>query len=159
MNMKISIMIISVLFAPLSLAEQHDDSEKRHGCKMQNKMMTDDGRQFVKMPPMMRQHMLSNMRDHLAAMNDILQLMGQGELDKAADVAEQRLGMSAMKGHGGGKMAKHMPEGMRDIGSAMHHAASRFALKAQEGDAVLAYQVLSEVTASCVACHASYRIH
>jgi cytochrome c556 len=40
----------------------------------------------------------------------------------------------------------------------MHRAASRFALKAQEGEVLPAYKALSEITAACVACHSGYRI-
>lgn len=98
------------------------------------------------------------MRDHLVAMNTILTHLGNNELDKAADVAEQRLGMSSLGSHGANHMAKFMPEGMRKAGTSMHKAASRFALKAQEGELLPAYKVLSEVTAACVACHSGYRI-
>ena len=55
-------------------------------------------------------------------------------------------------------MSKFMPEGMQQAGTSMHRAASRFALKAQEGEALPAYSALSEVTSACVACHSSYRI-
>ncbi len=55
-------------------------------------------------------------------------------------------------------MARFMPEGMRDAGTAMHRAASRFALKAQEGDPLTVYRALAEITAACVACHAGYRV-
>jgi cytochrome c556 len=51
-----------------------------------------------------------------------------------------------------------MPEGMRNTGTGMHHAASRFALRAQEGDLNAALLALGEVTRACVACHAGYRI-
>ena len=51
-----------------------------------------------------------------------------------------------------------MPKGMQDAGTAMHKAASRFALKAQEGEVLPAYKALNEVTSACVACHAGYRI-
>jgi len=107
---------------------------------------------------MMQQHMLSNMRDHLTALNEILVNMGKGELDKAADIAEQRLGMSSLESHGASHMAGFMPEGMRDAGTHMHSAASRFALIAQEGELLPAYQALSELTSACVACHSGYRI-
>ena len=118
----------------------------------------DDTRQLVQLPDMMQQHMMSNMRDHLVAMNTILTHLGNNELDKAADVAEQRLGMSSLGSHGADHMAKFMPAGMRKAGTSMHKAASRFALKAQEGELLPAYKVLSEVTAACVACHSGYRI-
>ena len=117
-----------------------------------------DQRVIVELPPMMQQHMLSNMRDHLAAINEILLYLGNGELDTASETAEYRLGMSSLESHGASHMARFMPEGMRQAGTAMHQAASRFALKAQEGDVLPAYRALTEITAACVACHAGYRI-
>jgi cytochrome c556 len=118
----------------------------------------DDSRRLVEFPEMMQQHMLSNMRDHLVSINEILTNMASGELDKAAEIAESRLGMSSLGSHGASHMAKFMPAGMQQAGTSMHRAASRFALKAHEGDPLPAYKALSEVTAACVACHAGYRI-
>lgn len=117
-----------------------------------------DQRQWVELPKMMQQHMLSNMREHLVAINEILINMANDELDKAAEIAESRLGMSSLKTHGASHMAKFMPEGMRKAGTSMHQAASRFAIKAQEGEALPAYRALTEVTSACVTCHAGYRI-
>lgn len=119
---------------------------------------SDDPRQLVKLPEQMQAHMMSNMRDHLATLNEILTQMANGQLDKAAELAESRLGMTSLDAHGASHMAKYMPAGMQQAGTQMHHAASRFALKAQEGEALPAYKALSDITASCVACHASYRI-
>ena len=118
----------------------------------------DDKRIMVELPAKMQQHMLSNMRDHLTAFNEILNNMAHNELEKAADIAEHRLGMSSLETHGASHMAKFMPEGMRKAGTSMHQAASRFALKAQEGEVLPAYRALSEVSAACVACHSGYRI-
>jgi hypothetical protein len=118
----------------------------------------EDARQFVQLPEMMQQHMMSNMRDHLVAINEILTSMTKGDFEKAAEVAEYRLGMSSLESHGASHMAKFMPEEMRQAGTAMHKAASRFALKAQEEEVLPAYNALSEVTSACVACHSGYRI-
>ena len=118
----------------------------------------EDQRQLVQMPEKMQQHMMSNMRDHLAALNEILASMAKGELEQAAQIAELRLGTSSLESHGAGHMAKFMPEGMQKAGTSMHSAASRFALTAQEGEALPAYKALSEVTNACVACHTAYRI-
>lgn len=117
-----------------------------------------DSRQLVDLPEMMQKHMMSNMRDHLATINEILINMANDHLGQAADVAESRLGMSSLESHGASHMAKFMPEGMRQAGTDMHRAASRFALKAQEGEVLPAYSALSEITSACVACHSSYRI-
>lgn len=138
------ISILPVLIGALLLAQSSTADE--------------DSRQLVQFPEMMQAHMLMNMRDHLATLDEILGDMAKGRLDEAADVAESRLGMSSLETHGASHMAKFMPEDMRQTGTDMHRAASRFALKAQEGDTLAAYSALAEVTAACVACHSAYRI-
>jgi hypothetical protein len=127
-------------------------------CIPGTSLSSNDTRVLVELPEMMQQHMLSNMRDHLAAINEILVYLGDDELEKAAEVAEYRLGMSSLGSHGASHMGKFMPEGMRQAGTTMHRVASRFALKAQEGEPLAAYKALSEITAACVACHSGYKI-
>jgi hypothetical protein len=118
----------------------------------------DDTRELVNLPDMMQQHMLKNMRDHLQSINEILSSLDNGDLETAAQLAEHRLGMSSLESHGAGHMAKHMPPGMREAGTRMHIAASRFARKIEEGDMQAVYGLLSEITSACVACHAAYRL-
>lgn len=118
----------------------------------------EDPRQLVELPEMMQRHMLSNMRDHLMAINEILNNMANDKLGKASETAEYRLGMSSLDTHGASHLAKFMPEGMRQAGTNMHKAASRFARKAQEGELLPAYRALAEVTNACVSCHSRYRI-
>jgi len=127
-------------------------------CSAKPLIAEEDPRLLVKFPEMMQQHMMTNMRDHLAAINEILINMSNRQLDKAAEIAEYRIGMSSLDSHGADHMAKFMPKGMRQAGTNMHKAASQFALKAQEADVNAAYKALSEVTSACVACHSSYRI-
>jgi hypothetical protein len=118
----------------------------------------EDTRQLVKYPEKLQKKMLSNMRDHTAALNEILECLAYDELDKAADIAEHRLGLGARQAHDTGSLAKYMPPGMRQAGYNMHSAASRFARIAKEGDAEAALEALPEVTTACVECHAGYRI-
>jgi cytochrome c556 len=121
-----------------------------------------DARQGVALPPPMREHLLANMRDHLAALGEIQAALAAGRFERAADIAEHRLGMSSLQGHGASHMAPHMPKGMQEIGTGMHRAASRFARTAQEAPVAdglpRALGALAEVTQQCVACHASYRL-
>ena len=128
------------------------------GCVLISSAVGADERELVQLPPMMQEHMLANMRDHLEAINEIITVMGEDNLDKAASIAEQRLGMSSLDDHGASHMAGFMPEGMRVAGTSMHTAASQFARKAEEGELLPAYAMLKEITAACVACHANYRI-
>lgn len=127
-------------------------------CLPGGSIAANDTRTLVELPQMMQEHMMSNMRDHLAAINEILLYLGNGELDRAAETAEYRLGMSSLESHGASHMAGFMPEGMRQAGTSMHRAASRFALKAQEGEVLPAYKALSEITSACVACHSGYKV-
>jgi hypothetical protein len=115
-------------------------------------------RALVELPEMMQEHMLANMRGHLAALDEILGDLAAGSLDRAADTAEHQLGLSSLEAHQASRMAPYFPKGMREAGMRMHRAASRFALVVEEGDQSKTYRALREVTAACVACHAAYRI-
>jgi hypothetical protein len=117
-----------------------------------------DTREMVDMPPMMQEHMLANMRDHLAAIDEILAALNEEDFTRAARVAEFRLGMSSLESHGAAHMAQVMPAPMREMGTNMHREASRFARTAEEGDALRAFRALQDVTRTCVTCHAAYRI-
>lgn len=118
-----------------------------------------DTRQMVKLPDMMKQHMLGNMRDHMLTIHEIQDALAKNELDKAADIAEQRIGMSSLVSHNAAHMAPYMPKTMQDIGTEMHHAASRFALTAKEGDTLKSLAGLALITQQCVACHAAYKLN
>ena len=122
-----------------------------------------DSRQLVEFPEMMRDHMLENMRDHLLALTEIQQHLALEEYEKSATVAENRLGMSSLDGHGASHMARFMPVAMQQIGTQMHKAASRFAIIVQEGGLEGSTPKIAEglagVMQQCVACHSSYRVH
>jgi cytochrome c556 len=121
-----------------------------------------DPRQLVEMPAPMQEHMLANMRDHLVAMGEIQAALAAGKYNEAADIAEQRIGMSSLQGHGASHMAPYMPKPMQDIGTTMHRTASRFARTTQEAavtnDIPRALGALGELTRQCNACHAGYRL-
>ena len=121
-----------------------------------------DTRQAVYFPKTLREHTLANMRDHLLALQEIQGALAKQEYDKAADIAEHRLGMSSLSLHGAHDVAKYMPKGMQEAGTAMHRNASRFAVAAKDaaatGDVRPALAALAATTAQCVACHAGYRV-
>jgi dienelactone hydrolase len=121
-----------------------------------------DMRLGVSFPAPLKEHTLANMRDHLLTLSEIQDFLARHEFDRAADVAEKRLGMSSLDLHGAHEVAPYMPKGMQDAGTAMHRSASRFALVAQEAsidrDLSRPLAALNAVTQSCVACHAAYRL-
>lgn len=122
-----------------------------------------DARLLVTFPETMRLHTITSMRDHLLALQEIDVALSQSALDKAASIAEQRLGMKPLELHGAAHLAPFMPQGMQVIGTQMHHAGSRFAVAAQDAsvgnDVRPALAALGAVMQQCVACHAAYRLH
>ena len=118
----------------------------------------EDERTPVDFPPPMQAHMLANMRDHLAALAEANTLAAAGRWDEAADVVENRIGMTSLEAHGASHMAPRMPQGMRELGTALHRAASRLARTLQEGDPVATMGAMGELMTRCHACHSSYRL-
>ena len=148
---------LAVLSTGFAYAQhQGQGSHQGHGAPVV------DTRELVKFPPELTEHTLANMRDHLVAQQEINAALARGENDKAARIAEERLGMTSLKLHGAHEVAKYMPQGMQDAGSFMHRAASRFAIEAQNsgvtGDLKPALGALGEVMNGCVGCHAGYRL-
>lgn len=121
-----------------------------------------DTRQLVTLPDPLAAHLLADMRDHLAVLEQVLALLGQGDAAGAAKLAEEQLGVSAQGKPGAPHVGRYLPAEMREIGQQAHRAASRFAkLAAASGpgsDPRPAIAALAEVTRQCVGCHAGYRI-
>ena len=65
-----------------------------------------DDREFVRFPDALREHTLTNMRDHLLALQEIQEAVGRGQEATASRIAEQRLGMSSLSLHGAQEVAK-----------------------------------------------------
>ena len=173
-----------VLFVPLvavalaSSVTAHAQDHMEHQKHMA--LMAGDASQLVNFPPQMRQHTLSNMRDHMQSLAEILAALSRAQYTEAAQIAEARLGINSPAADGCKvesatsaplmskapsmelMMSLSMPEGMRAIGLQMHQAASAFVLEARQaaatGDAKPALAALSRVAAQCTACHSSYRI-
>jgi len=124
-----------------------------------------DSRVLVRLPEPLQEHMLGNMRDHLATLNEIIADLADEKLDAAAKITEQRLGMSSLGLHDAAHLAPFLPEPMQNVGTGMHRAASRLAIVLQNASVSPTLdsmrdvnRALHEVTTACTACHASYRI-
>lgn len=157
---------------PMDHMDQSSDQGSGHAQPMPMPMPTPgapnsglppDTRELVHFPAPLRDHTLASMRDHLLTLQRIQEALATGKYDEAAKLAEQRLGLSSFGLHEAHKVAKYMPKGMAEAGTAMHRAASRFAIAAQTagatGDLKPALEALSQVTLACASCHAGYRLH
>ena len=160
--MRRSILIALIVAAPVLSAGWALAQHQGHTMHQPGMKPPTDTRELVQFPPEMVEHTLANMRDHLVALQEINTALAKGHSNQAAKVAEERLGMTSLKSHGAHEVSKYMPQGMRDAGSGMHRAASRFAVEAQNaavsGDLKPALGALGEVMSGCVGCHAGYRL-
>jgi hypothetical protein len=156
------ILIVATLFIVALAAQAQEHNADMHMQNPSGTSMSMDTRTLVHFPERMRIHTLKSMRDHLLSISEIQAALAAGEYEKAGDIAEQRLGMTSLKLHGAAESSKYMPKGMQEAGTNMHHAASRFAIAANDaavkGDLRDALSALTEVTQACVACHTSYRL-
>lgn len=156
---------VALALPSLALPQAHQPGNHTHAmsASASHEAAPTDNRQFIKFPEPLRSHTLTNMRDHLVALGEMQDALAKGQFDRAADVAEQRLGMSSLKTHGAHEVARYMPQGMQDAGTAMHRSASQFATIAKDasvtGDLRPALAALARVNQTCVACHAGYRLH
>ena len=102
-------------------------------------------------------------RHILWILTEIQQALANSEFEKAAEIAEKRIGMSSLSTHGAAHLSRYLPKPMQEIGLDMHHVASQFALSAQESaignDVKPALAALSKITQQCVVCHTAYRVH
>ena len=121
----------------------------------------EDTRQLVKLPAPAQESLRQEMLENLVTVNEVLALMAEGKTREAGEVAEAKLGMSAMGKHRSKPMdarpGPHMPPAMHGIGMDGHKAVSEFAAVAKTGDRDKALALLPNLTSACVGCHFSYR--
>jgi len=179
-RLMLSVIILNLLSGTVAHAQEAMNHMAHMNHQQHMAMMNNDARQLVDFPAPMQEHTLSNMRDHLQALSDILTSMGQGQYAKAGQIARDRLGMDSPSADGCAmensasqpqmstaasmdqQMALLMPENMRNLGFNMHQAASAFADQAAKAakthNPKPALAALSKVTEQCAACHAAYKL-
>ena len=160
-----SAIALTALMTPVLSAQKHNPSLHEHMQQMEPSTadtLPEDTRTIVHFPENLRIHTLANMRDHLLALSEIQDALARERFDQAAEIAEQRLGMSSLSLHGAHEVGPYMPQAMAAIGTEMHRSASRFAVAASNaavvGDIKPALAALSAVIRQCVACHSGYRV-
>ena len=150
-------LVIAVLITFILPANAQQPATTKRHQHSSTKPDAGDTRQLVSFPKAMREHTLANMRDHLLALQEIQAALSKQKYDIAADVAEQRLGLSSLGLHGAHEVAKYMPKAMQDSGAAMHKSASRFVIASH--NAAATGDVKPALAGACVACHAGFRLN
>ena len=113
-----------------------------------------DNRISLGLPPEMKQHQLANMRAHLAATQEIIGLLAEGNFERASKVAHTKLGLT--------EESKQMcdmieNEDFKKLGFAFHNSADELGDALQTKDMKKSLQALHKTTDYCVQCHNKFR--
>lgn len=133
-------------------AAQPPGSTKRHPTEVMDGL---DARKPVPLVPAMALHQKENMRDHLAAVQEITAALGKDDLAGAAKAA-RRLGSSEPMARMCSHMGKGAP-GFMEQALAFHAAADRIEEAARAGDRSRVIVELGATLEHCTSCHAVWR--
>jgi len=117
--------------------------------------MSDETRAPLPLTAMMAAHQKQNMRDHLAAIEEIVRALGRDDMAGVAKAA-QRLGYSDAMA----RMCDHMgaaAPGFSELALSFHRTADGIGAAAGRGDRAAVLSALSRTLQTCVGCHAAYR--
>ena len=116
---------------------------------------TGDARKPLPLLAPMAEHQRANMRDHLAAIQEIVTALSANDFNGVAQSAA-RIGSSEQMG----RMCSHMgagAPGFTDTALHFHRTADTIGIAAKQRDAGAALKAVSATLQTCVGCHATYR--
>jgi cytochrome c556 len=116
-----------------------------------------DTRTPVPLLPMMAHHQKQNMRDHLAAVQQIIVAVASKDF-AAVQKAAARIGFSETMG----QMCSHMgagAPGFTDTALRFHHDADKIADAARKRDTEAVLGALGQTLSQCTGCHEQYKQH
>jgi cytochrome c556 len=149
---KIMIIFSLLLFAGVAF----NSYAKEEGSKTEHMMhqsMQDD-RISLGLSPAMKQHQLSNMRSHVAAVQSIVGLLSEGSFERASQIAHSKLGLTEeMK-----KMCNSFEnKTFTKLGLAFHKSGDVLGEALQTKDMAKSLSALHTTMGYCVQCHATFR--
>ena len=113
-----------------------------------------DNRASLGLSPEMKQHQLSNMRAHMAAVQQIVGLLSERKFEKASKIAHSQLGMTEeMK-----QMCSMFEnEDFKKLAFAFHNSGDELGDALQSKNMKKSLQALDKTTGYCVQCHDKFR--
>ncbi|MDX2426707.1 MAG: hypothetical protein QNK15_10705 [Cycloclasticus sp.] len=142
---------ILLLMSNSVFSAEMQDHKMMHEMKMAG---FSDSRISLNLPPMMKQHQLSNMRAHLEAVRNIIASLSEEDFAAASKIASEQLGSNE-------KMMKMCNsfenEDFKTMGLAFHKSADKLAITLKEGNIKASLRALKTTMNSCVSCHATFK--
>lgn len=130
------------------------DDEKMLHKNHQHDMSMMDTRTSLGLSAEMKQHQLSNMREHMGAIRSIVGLISESKFEDASGIAYTKLGLTPeMEGMCG----MFDNEKFRTLGLAFHKSGDDLGKALLSKDVNLSLRALNKTMEYCVTCHATYR--
>lgn len=152
--MKRILIAVSVFIGIVGLnAASAADEKMQHQTHHHDMSMTDT-RISLGLSPEMKQHQLSNMREHLEAVNSVISLMSENKFEDASKIAHSKLGSTPEML----KMCRMMGnENFTTLGLAFHKSGDDLGNVLKTKDVNASLRALNKTMQYCVECHATYR--
>jgi len=156
----LTVLAIAIVFISCENKDQHSGSEnikvskEKHSEMKHDMKLPDDDRISLNVTGKRAKHQLINMRDHVVAVNLILNYLAKNDFDKASEVALEKLGPS-----------KHMMmmcsafdnKEFEELGFAFHESAKTMSEIIKTKDINKSLEALTVTTGYCVTCHAKFK--
>ena len=152
--MKITPIMVSALIGICVNVTAFAENAELHIGNHHHEIDIIDTRISLGMSPEMKQHQLSNMRDHVEAIKSIVGLISESKFEEASKIAHTKLGltpeMRAMCG-------MFNNENFEKLGLAFHKSGDDLGSALQTKDINASLRALNKTMQYCVECHAAYR--
>ena len=152
--MKRILIAVSALTAIVGLNAAFAADEKMQHQNHHHGMSMMDSRTSLGLSAEMKQHQLSNMREHVEAVQSIIGLMSENKFEGASKIAHSKLGLTPEMQ----KMCSMFGnEKFMALGFAFHKSGDDLGDALQTKDVNASLRALNKTMQYCVECHATYR--
>jgi len=152
--MKKFLITASVFIGIVGLSVAFAEDEKMHHESHHHEMNMMDTRTSLGLSAEMKQHQLSNMREHVEAIKSIVGLMAENKFEEASKIAHAKLGSTPEML----KMCNMFDnKDFKTLGLAFHKSGDELGEALQTRDVNVSLRALNRTMQYCVECHGAYR--
>lgn len=152
--MKRILLTASVLCGLIGLNTVFADDGQMHMGDQHHGMNMMDMRTSLGVTGELKQHQLSNMREHVEAIKAIVGLMSESKFEEASKIAHDQLGLTPVMQ---GMCGMFHNENFEKLGIAFHKSGDELGDTLKTKDTNASLRALNKTMQYCVECHATYK--
>ncbi|OGT03019.1 MAG: cytochrome C [Gallionellales bacterium RIFCSPLOWO2_02_60_31] len=152
--MKRILIAVSAFIGIVGLNVAFAADEKMQHQNHHHDMSMTDTRISLGLSAEMKQHQLSNMREHVEAVKSIIGLMSENKFEDASKIAHSKLGLTPEMQQ---MCSMFGDEKFMALGFAFHKSGDDLGDALKTRDVATSLRALNKTMEYCVSCHATYR--